>query len=215
MYKTLIFLAFVCPSFAFAETLIVGVPYQNCPDTVGIQNYFMAEPFVASSTGDVEMIRAYSAQNGTTNYGIYSDVAGAPTVRLGYKNNVAVVTGLNDITFPTTTLTNGVTYWLAYDTNGVLGCQQSSGGSNSAGYYALNQSSGMPVTPSALTFAGGYKNINLAGIQLSTTASSTDVASTSPDTTTKGDLGLIGLILLTFAWYYFIVHLHGKFFPVK
>jgi len=43
----------------------------------------------------------------------------------------------------------------------------------------------------------------------------TDEATTTPDTTTKGDLGLIGLILLTFAWYYFIVHLHGKFFPVK
>jgi len=54
-----------------------------------------------------------------------------------------------------------------------------------------------------------------AFVEVATSTEETDVATTTPDTTTKGDLGLIGLILLTFAWYYFIVHLHGKFFPVK
>jgi len=214
MRKILIALLFLCPAFAFADTKIIGNSSDTCSATIA-GNYFLAQKFTAVATGPVTQIRFKTNGSATANVGIYSDVSGTITTRLTFADSVAVVSGWNNITVPTYTLTSGQNYWLASDSDATVACYDgTNGASNSMGYYARNQNLGMPLTASALT-GGVYSDMNLQGWEISTTATSSDVATTTPDTTTKGDLGLIGLILLTFAWYYFIVHLHGKFFPVK
>jgi len=156
----------------------------------------------AMGVTDNVILRAFCGLNGPANASYYE----ADAVSTNYThaltttvNSWYVMSGTNSAITPTDgtncSLRGTTDAWMC-DSNALL-----TAGSNS---QAINGG------------AATWGIVQAGFIEVATSSEEeTDVASTSPDTTTKGDLGLIGLILLTFAWYAFIVHLHGKFFPVK
>jgi len=196
-------LSIVAPGIASADTQLIGNTSDTCSSNIAA-NYFLAEKFTASTTGVVTKIRARADASGLGNVGIYSDSAGAPNNRLTYVDDATIAIGWNEITVPSYTLNSGTDYWLAADMSNSGLCYDGTLGTGGCmGYYARNQSLGLPSVASALT-GGVYCRMNLQGWEISASPSPS-ATSTDLDASNVGSASL--LVFFAFIVFGFGVYL--------
>lgn len=88
-------------------------------DTTGTDgtaaNYFLLAKFTAEASGDMTEFRIKSGASGNVKCALYADSGGEPAALITAMNTGQAVTGgqWNTLTFTSTPITNGTTYWLA------------------------------------------------------------------------------------------------------
>jgi len=105
------------------EVKLVGAD-DATPDVTNISSDFIVlAKFTAVATGTMTQFRIRMKGSGNVQVGIYSDNAGAADALLNSVGSTAVVSGVNIITFPSTSIISGTDYWLAYncDTSDTIG----------------------------------------------------------------------------------------------
>jgi len=112
----------------WAEGKLIGEDDHSCDATVG-QDYIWADKFTASVTGVMDQFRIKVNGAGNVKVAVYADDAGEPGALLNAVNaGQAVTAGWNTISFPSTQLTSGTGYWLAFITDAKITCRYTSGG---------------------------------------------------------------------------------------
>ena len=93
-------------------------------------NYLLLDKWTAVASGNVTQIRIKASVAGNVKVALYDDSGGAPGALKNANNTGApVVVGWNTITLPSTAVTAGTTYWIAYNcSNQCLGNIAFSGG---------------------------------------------------------------------------------------
>jgi hypothetical protein len=79
-------------------------------------SYFILDRFLASQTGNVTEIRVKCGASGNVKVAIYDDSFSQPNSRLAaVDSSTPVTTGWNTISIPSTSVTSGTYYWLAFN----------------------------------------------------------------------------------------------------
>ncbi|MGB8707208.1 MAG: hypothetical protein WCD72_04570, partial [Dehalococcoidia bacterium] len=87
-------------------------------DTTEAPNYFCLSKFTAEATGAVTEIKIYCGGACNVKIGMYQNNGGEPGALLNAINtSQACVAGWNTIAFPSTAVTSGTDYWLAFNSN--------------------------------------------------------------------------------------------------
>jgi len=103
-------------------------------------NYLVLDKWTALATGNVYQIRVKATGAGNVKVGLYTDVTGSPGILMNANDTGAsVVAGWNTINLPTTAVTMGTDYWIAYNST-----------ANCVGYFS---SPGGGLVFRALTYA--------------------------------------------------------------
>lgn len=99
--------------------------------------YVIAQRFQATGTGNIVTFRYRASTTGNVMVGIYSDSAGSCGTLLNQSGSQAVISGENTLTIPSTAITSGTFYWLAYnqDTN-ILDAMDMTASGKSVSYLA-------------------------------------------------------------------------------
>jgi C1A family cysteine protease len=97
-----------------ADARILG-PEDSTATGTTPPNYFILDRFAANSTGSIASIKVKCGASGNVKVAIYADSSGSPGALLNAVNTgTAVTTGWNTISIPSTAVTAGTYYWLAY-----------------------------------------------------------------------------------------------------
>ncbi|MGF7228986.1 MAG: beta strand repeat-containing protein [Candidatus Saccharibacteria bacterium] len=111
------------------------------------QNSMNATKFTSSATGTLTQLNSYIATVDTTpnnkaQMAIYTDSSGSPGTLLASSSSITLTANSwNAFTIPATAITNGVTYWLVYNTNSSSNSKNNfkflaAGGTNQSKYVA-------------------------------------------------------------------------------
>lgn len=112
----------------WAEGKLIGEDDETSENTV-FQDYIWADKFTASVTGVMDQFRIKVDGSGNVKVAVYADDAGEPGALLNAVNaGQAVTAGWNTISFPSTQLTSGTDYWLAFITDVRITCRYTSAG---------------------------------------------------------------------------------------
>lgn len=81
-------------------------------------NYFILDRWTATATGNITEIRVKCGASGEVKLAIYADSSGSPGALLNAVNTSTLVSsGWNTINFPSTAVTSGTSYWLAFNSS--------------------------------------------------------------------------------------------------
>jgi phosphotransferase system IIB component len=134
-------------------SITIAVPTQKllgADDAAAIgapaNNYLILDKWAAVATGDVTRIRVKCTTTGNVKVALYTDNSGIPGTLISANNaGAAVVAGWNNITIPSTAVTTGTNYWIAYiSTTNCVGYFSSPGGG--AVFRALSYSTDFPAS---------------------------------------------------------------------
>jgi len=125
--------------------LNMGIDDSNSTGTCSAGNIHM-DRFAAAAVGNVSQIMVKCTNDGSLKVALYSDSSGSPGSALNANNtSTAVVAGWNTISIPSTPVTAGTYYWIAFNSSpSCVGFAPSSGGT--VLYKALDYSSSFPDT---------------------------------------------------------------------
>jgi hypothetical protein len=109
---------------------LIGAEATDTPNASNVDNYFILSKFAATGTGNATQFKINCSGAGNVKVAIYSDNAGQPGNLLNAVNtNTPVVAGWNTITFPSTALTSGTNYWLAFNSDSpIVGARRAASG---------------------------------------------------------------------------------------
>ncbi len=110
------------------------------------------EKFTAVESGTMTEFHIFGQTGGNVKVAIYSDSGGTPNALLNTVGSTAINAGAaNTITFPSTIITAGTVYWLAYnfDTNSGVAV-------NGSGGTTLADETALFTDPFPSTYPGGY-----------------------------------------------------------
>ncbi|NOQ55625.1 MAG: hypothetical protein GQ477_02340, partial [Nanohaloarchaea archaeon] len=94
---------------------LIGLPDDATQDHLGGSEYFILDKFTASANGTINTIRVHHNAPVKVKVAIYDDDGGEPGTLLNAVNtNQSVSSGWSNINFPSTQVTSGTVYWLAY-----------------------------------------------------------------------------------------------------
>ncbi len=98
-------------SFVQAATDTIG---DTSSSQSGEQNWAQAVPITASASGTLQTVGVnIQTAAGNLRVAIYADSSGAPGALLGQSSSVAAVTGWNDVSVTSVTITASTKYWVA------------------------------------------------------------------------------------------------------
>jgi len=104
-----------------ATSKLVG--HDDATGASSASGYFRWGKFTAIATGSMTEFRLKAGVNANVRVALYSDNAGQPGTLLNSVASTGVVIGWNTITFPSTDIVSGTTYWLAHITETTGGVQ--------------------------------------------------------------------------------------------
>lgn len=104
---------------AAATSKLIGADDGTADATTITNGYLVCSNFTANASGTMTEFRIKMKGSGNVQVGIYTHDSGAnlPDVLLNEVGSTAVVAGWNTITFPSTSITSGTVYWLAYNSD--------------------------------------------------------------------------------------------------
>jgi hypothetical protein len=127
---------------AAVPTRLIGAAASDTSSATDSGNYLVMSKFTASSPGNMTQFKVWCAGSGNIKVAIYDDNAGQPgNLENQVNTGTHVDSGWNIIAIPSTVLTSGTNYWLAFcSDNTIVGAKP--GGTR---YYK-------PATYSSFTF---------------------------------------------------------------
>ncbi len=159
--------------FGAGATLLIGDDTIATDGSVWAENYNVAVKFTAAGTGSMNEFRVKGAVNGDIKVAIYADNAGSPGALLNSTGSVAVVIGANTIVFPSTGLTSGTAYWLAFNQNtGYRTVATKTSGTTPTAYKVLSYASTFPNPFGTPDGTSSSYNTAVAGYSVAASVSS-------------------------------------------
>ena len=131
------------------------------------RNFINATKFTASSSGTISTLFASvggtigTSPNNQAQMGIYTDSSGSPGTLLRSSSSVSVTSGWNSFSISPTSITSGVTYWLAYNVNGT------SDSHNNLNYEAGSSNQSKWVSQTFGTWPGTWSGGTFSSSQMS------------------------------------------------
>lgn len=102
------------------EIKLVGADDASSGVLTVSHNFIVFGKFTAEASGTMTQFRFRAKTSGNVNIGIYTahGVTGLPDVLLNSDvTTLGVIAGVNSLSFPSTSITSGTDYWLAYNTD--------------------------------------------------------------------------------------------------
>jgi parallel beta-helix repeat protein len=108
---------------------LIGADASTTSDASNASNYFILSRFTATASGDMTEFRVRCTAAGNIKVAVYADNSGEPGSLLNSVSSTPVtVVGWNTITFPSTPIISGYSYWLAFCSDGnIVGAKAGTG----------------------------------------------------------------------------------------
>lgn len=134
----------------------------DATDTPAAADYLTLNKFTASATGNMTQLKVKASASANVKCALYADSSGTPGALITAMNTgQAVVSGWNTLTFTSTPITSGTTYWLATDIDTLGGTTADASGTGGTRAWKIATYSGFTFPNPA---GGGYTNDTYNGL---------------------------------------------------